>query len=173
MIRFRTSVLLLALSLSGVWSILPAYAEDAAKADAGDGKSEADKKSDKKPEGDAKKGPDDVSGGRFVGDPIYIHMAPFVMPIINENGTEQIVTLALDIQVSDFNTADDMHTFMPKVRDAIMTGLYGGLGDGALRNGKLVNIAKIKAKAISSLRAVIPGDKITDVLVQGVAQRTF
>ncbi len=120
--------------------------------------------------GDKKKG-DDVSGGRFRGDPIYVHISPMVLPVINDTGVEQLVTLIIDVQVKDFNAADDMHTNMPKVMDALMRSLYGGLGQGTLRNGKLVNVAKVKNKAIGAVGEVIGPDNVLDVLVQGVGQR--
>ncbi len=121
--------------------------------------------------GGEKKKDDDVSGGRFQGDPIYVHIAPMVLPVINDTGVEQLVTIILDVQVKDFNAADDMHTNMPKVMDALMRALYGGLGQGALRNGKLVNVAKVKAKSIGAVGEVIGPENVRDVLVQGVGQR--
>jgi hypothetical protein len=143
-----------------------AYAQDdapAAKADAPKGEGSKD--------GDKKKGDDDVSGGRFAGDPIYVHIAPMVLPVISDNGVEQLVTIILDVQVKDFDAADTMHTNMPKVQDALMRALYGGLGQGTLRNGKLVDVTKVKKKAIAAVSEVIGVDHIQDVLVQGVSQR--
>src|ERR1700722_14190738 len=75
--------------------------------------------------GDSKrKGSDDVSGGRFAGDPIYVHISPMVLPVINNNGVEQLVTIILDVEVKDFDSADAMHTHMPKVQDSLMRALY-------------------------------------------------
>src|ERR1700729_1579363 len=73
----------------------PAAPKEAAPADSKEeSKGEGGKDADAK-----KKGSDDVSGGRFVGDPIYIHVAPLVLPVINENGVEQLVTILFSIQV--------------------------------------------------------------------------
>jgi flagellar basal body-associated protein FliL len=119
----------------------------------------------------SKKQGDDTFGGRFAGDPIYIHMSPMVLPVINENGVEQLITIIMDIQVKDFDSADQMHNNMPRVQDALMRALYGGLGQGVLRNGKLVDIAKIKNKAIAAVSEVIGNGNVRDVLIQGVAQR--
>jgi flagellar FliL protein len=122
--------------------------------------------------GDAKKkSADDVSGGRFSGDPIYVHIAPLVLPVINDKGVEQIVSIILDVQVKDFDAADAMHTNMPRVMDALMSSLYGSLGQESLRGGKLVNVGKVKSKAIAAIGKVVGADNIRDVLVQGVAQR--
>jgi flagellar basal body-associated protein FliL len=94
-----------------------------------------------------------------------------VMPIISDAGVEQLVTIVLDIEVKDFDAADNLHSNMPKVMDALMQGLYGGLGQGSLRKGKLVDVAKVKTKATAALRKALGEDSIKNVLVQGVAQR--
>jgi len=112
-----------------------------------------------------------VTGGRFVGDPIYVHIDPMVMPVINDNGVEQLATIIMDVEVKDFDAADTMHAHMPKVMDALMRHLYGGLGSGALRNGKLVDVTKVKNKAIAAVGEVIGADNVRDVLIQNVSQR--
>jgi len=167
------SVLLFALVM-GAWA-LPAVAVDEgaapppAKPKSGDapkaeeGGDAAKKKRD---------GGEDVSGGRFAGDPVYVHLTPMVMPIITDDGVEQIVTLIIDVEVKDFDVADNMHTNMPKIRDALMRALYGGLGKGTMRKGKMVDINRIKAKATTALNELM-GDGIREVLIQGVAQRVL
>jgi flagellar basal body-associated protein FliL len=125
------------------------------------------KKDDKKKD----EGENDVTGGRFEGDPVYVHIAPMVMPIINDHGVEQLVMLTLDIEVKDFDAANEVRARMPKIRDALMRKLYGGLGSGNLRNGKLIDVTKIKAKALTAITDVVGKDNVRDVLVQGVSQR--
>ncbi len=125
------------------------------------------------PGGETKKPSDkDVSGGRFVGDPVYVHLAPMVMPIISDEGLEQTVTLLIDVQVKDFDVADQVQSNMPKVMDALMRALYGGLGKGYLRNGKMIDVTKLKARATTALTDVV-GPGIVEVLVEGVSQRMF
>jgi len=141
-----------------------APAPPAASADSGK------KEGDKKEEGGSKK-PDDVSGGRFAGDPVFVHLDPMVLPVITEDGAEQLVTLQIAVEVKNFDVADNVHTNMPLVRDALMRALYGGLGNGALRNGMLVDVSRIKAKATAALNPVIGAENIRDVLIEAVAQR--
>jgi flagellar basal body-associated protein FliL len=117
------------------------------------------------------KAPEGVTGGRFAGDPIYVHIAPMVLPVITDQGVEQLITMQIDVEVKDFDTADKLHTEMPRVMDALMRALYGGLGQGSLRRGKLVDIAKIKAKAAAAVESVVGAENVKDVLIQGVAQR--
>jgi hypothetical protein len=119
---------------------------------------------------DKKKG-NDITGGRFEGDPIYVHIAPMVLPVINDNGAEQLITIIFDVQVKNFDAADAMQSNMPKVMDSLLRSLYGGLGQGALRNGKLVNVGRVKTKAMSAVGEIIGNDNVQDVLIQGVSQR--
>jgi flagellar FliL protein len=167
---------ILALLVAGAWALPVMAAEgDSATAPTADAKPSKDAAKDKKETSDEesggkKKGPEDVSGGRFAGDPVYVHIAPMVLPVISDQGVEQLITILIDVEVKDFDVADNMHANMPRVMDALMRSLYGGLGQGSLRNGKLVDVAKVKARATAALNEVI-GDGIREVLIQGVAQR--
>jgi flagellar basal body-associated protein FliL len=120
---------------------------------------------------DADKKDQDVSGGHFAGDPVYVHLAPMILPVITDTGAEQIVTLQIAIEVKDFDAADSVHTNMPRVMDALMRVLYGGLGNGNLRNGQLVDVDKIKTSATSAVGEVIGADNIRNVLIEAIAQR--
>jgi flagellar protein FliL len=129
------------------------------------GKSEKGKKNDKK------KGEEDITGGRFAGDPIYVHIQPMILPIISDDGVEQLVSLMLDVRVKDLATANALHKNMPRVIDSLWRNLYGGLDEGSLRDGKLVNVGKIKNNAIRAVGEIAGRENILDVLVVGVAQR--
>jgi len=141
-------------------------------------KKEEPKKDSKKEEGGEggegegkKKAPADISGGRFAGDPVYVHLDPMILPVITDTGAEQIVVLQITIQVKDFDAADIIHTNMPKVKDSLMRALYGGLGNGDLRQGQLVDVTRVKSKAIKALGVAVGADNIRDVLIEAVAQR--
>ncbi len=114
---------------------------------------------------------DDVTGGKFAGDPIFVHLSPIILPVIDEKGTEQIVTIVIDLEVKDVDVADNIHTIMPRVRDTLMQALYGGLTSKDLSGGKVVNITSIKNKAMIALTDLVGPNNLRDVLVQGVAQR--
>lgn len=115
----------------------------------------------------------EISGGHFDGDPIYIHLKPLVLPIVNDSGAQQIVTLQIDLQIRDFDTADSMHSNMPRVRDSIMRALYGGLGNGSLRNGNMLDVDRIKTRVQRALDETFGKNTIQNVLIQAFAQRTL
>ena len=148
----------------------PAFAAEEGKKDEHAEKKEGGKEGG---EGEKDKKASDVSGGRFAGDPVYVHLEPLVMPIITEDGAEQIVTLLIDIEVKDFDAGDLVHSNMPRVRDALLRALYGGLGSGKLQNGRMVNVTAIKNRATKAIGEVIGAENVREVLVQGVAQRVL
>jgi flagellar protein FliL len=123
--------------------------------------------------GGKKKGPKDVTGGRFAGDPIYIHMDPIILSVITRTGVEQIVTIQLALEIQDLDVADDIHRNMPRVKDALMQALYGGLGNGDLRGGNMVDVAKVKTKTMAAMNNLLGTGKAKDVLIEGVSQRMF
>ncbi len=167
-------VLLVAITVVAGGVPLPVFAAEESSALSANAKPDAEKKPAKEEGGEEgakpKKGSEDVSGGRFAGDPVYVHITPMVLPVISDQGVEQLVTIIIDVEVKDFDVADNMHTNMPRVKDALMRALYGGLGQGSLRDGKLVNVNRVKSRASAALHEVV-GDGIRDVLVQGIAQR--
>ncbi len=157
------TALLLALCAGVLASPLPAFAAE--EAEDGEGKEKGEKG---KSEKDKNKS---IVGGRFENDPIYVHVAPLIMPIINDKGVEQLVTLLVDIQVKDFDAAEKLQGNMPRIIDSLLQHLYGKLGEGNLKNGKLVNIGKIKKEAVLAVGKIIGAENVKDVLVQGVSQR--
>jgi hypothetical protein len=153
----------------GAWQgafVSQAFAAGHGEAKSEGGKEEKGEKGEKK-----KKGGEDITGGRFEGDPIYVHIAPMVLPIINNDGVEQIVSLIISVHVKDLDTANALHKNMPRVTDSLLRHLYGGLDEGSLRKGKLVNVSKIKKKALEALSEIVSPESLLDVLVEGVAQR--
>lgn len=114
----------------------------------------------------SKKDKDSAPGGGS-----YVHLQPIFLPVVSENGAEQIVTLLIDLQVKDLDAVIRLRQTMPRIQDSIVQALYGGLGDGSLRKGHVVDISKIKAKIANVLDRLPDGHAVTDVLIQGVAQR--
>ncbi len=142
--------------------VSPAFAAHGAKKSEGEKSEKGESK---------KKSGEEITGGRFAGDPIYVHIAPMTLPIISEDGVEQIVSLIISVHVKDLETANTLHRNTPRVTDSLLRHLYGGLDEGTLRKGKLVNLPKIKKKAIEAIGEIVEPDKILDVLIEGVAQR--
>lgn len=140
-----------------------AYASDHGGGGHGGESKPAEKKGEDSGEG--------VTGGKFEGDPAYVRLQPVIFPIISDRGAEQIVTLLIQLQSKDFDTATKMHEKMPKLKDAILQALYGGLSDGKMRNAYMLDLEKIKANIKSTVNRVFGEGSVVDVLIQAVAQR--
>ncbi|MER2519748.1 MAG: hypothetical protein ABTQ34_03550 [Bdellovibrionales bacterium] len=115
----------------------------------------------------------EITGGRFSGDPIYVHLPVLILPVISSKGAQQIVTLLINVEVDNFGVANDIHDKMPHMMDALMRALYGKLGEGDLLEGKLVNIDRVKEQATKAVTEVTGSGKVRNILIQGVAQRIY
>jgi flagellar basal body-associated protein FliL len=64
-----------------------------------------------------------ITGGLTSDDPIFLHMAPITLPVINDYGAQQIVTMLVDLHMNDLENAQKMQKEMPRIKDAIMQAL--------------------------------------------------
>jgi flagellar basal body-associated protein FliL len=112
-----------------------------------------------------------ISGGRFAGDPVYVRLQPILLPVINDKGAQQIVTMVIDIQVKDLDIADTIHNQMPRVQDTVLRALYSALSEDSSRNNPMVDIEVIKTRVFNSLDKMLGANVVDDILIQAIAQR--
>ncbi len=112
-----------------------------------------------------------ITGGQGPDDPIFLHLAPLTLPIINDYGAQQLVTMLIDLQMKALEPAQKMQKEMPRLKDAVLQALYGGLADGSMCNAQALDIPKIKTAIHDTINRVFGGDYVQEVLIQGVAQR--
>lgn len=151
-----------------LYPIAVLHASEGTKAEA---QSEGGKKGEDKKGGEKENKEGSISGGKFEGDPFYVHLTPFILPVVTEKGAEQIVTLMVDLRVKDGSTANKAQDNMPRIKDAMMGVLYGGLGSGELRNGALVDVAGVRRKIMSAVTSIMGEGTVEEVLIQAIAQR--
>lgn len=147
------------------WLVLP----DVAYAKSDESQQDKDKKADTK---SRKEESSTITGGLSGGkEPIYLHMAPITFPIIDDNGAQQIVTILVDIQAQKYDMALKMQEQMPKLKDAILQALYGGMSDSTMRNAHMLDIPKIKVSIIDTINRMFGVGYAQDALIQAVSQR--
>jgi len=112
-----------------------------------------------------------ITGGQYEGDPVYLHLAPLILPVINDYGAQQIVTMLVDLHIKNREKAEEMQKQMPKIKDAMLQGLYGSLSDGSVRNGNALDIIKIKDNLQTTLNRVFEEGAVEEVLIQAVSQK--
>ncbi|MFA6280337.1 MAG: hypothetical protein WC612_06055 [Bdellovibrionales bacterium] len=112
-----------------------------------------------------------ITGGMTDNDPIYLNLPAITMPVINKYGAQQVISMIINVRVSERAAAEAMQANMPKLRDSLFQVLYTGFSDGSLRNDNAVDLAGVKAIVIQTINALYQKDYATDVLIQAMAQR--
>ncbi len=158
--------------LLGIFAI--SFALNAAPAFAG-GHGAAPKK-DSGGHGEAKKGGDGGHGSAAdtsddPSRPQYVKISPLILPMIGDNGVEQVVSLVIVIEVQSRDIATEVIGMSPKLNDAFITDLYGAIDRrDRMRNG-LLDVSYIKERLTKLTVGIMGPDKIKGILVQGITQR--
>jgi flagellar basal body-associated protein FliL len=103
--------------------------------------------------------------------PQYVKISPLILPMIGDNGVEQIVSLVIVIEVSSRDVATEVISKSPRINDAFLTDLYGAIDRRErMRNG-LLDVTYLKDRLTKLVIEIMGADKIKGVLVQGITQR--
>ncbi len=101
----------------------------------------------------------------------YFQMSPLMIPIIQQGGIVQQVSLVVSIEVP-YGKIPTIERYQPRLADAFIQDLYGVLGAGyGLVNGKVLDVHAIKKRMLSVTQKVLGPETATDVLLQVVQQR--
>ncbi len=101
----------------------------------------------------------------------YVTLDPLILPIIDQDGVYQVLSLAVVIEVNGVNDADKIKAKAPRLKDAYIQDMYGILNENAALKGGVVQVNIIK-KRLNRITNEVMGDDIeTEVLLQVVQQR--
>lgn len=112
---------------------------------------------------------DDGHGGGKGGK--FVELDPLVLPIIDEGGVTQLVSIVIVIEVSKSNKAEEVKQYSPRLKDAYIQDMYGILNRHAAMKGGVVQIGMIKQRLNRVTKDVLGPDVVKDVLLQVVQQR--
>ncbi len=99
----------------------------------------------------------------------YVKIEPLILPVIDNDGVYQVLSLVVVIEVGGVNDAEKVKAKKPKLKDAYIQDMYGVLNESsAIRNG--VVQVKIIKKRLNAITHKIMGDVETEVLLQVVQQ---
>lgn len=102
---------------------------------------------------------------------IFVELHPLILPILDDNGISQTVSLVVSVEVTDQAAADKIKNLQPRLHDAFIQDMYGALNRRAVMNGGVIEVAKIKERLNRVGVAVVGEGAIKDVLLQVVRQR--
>ena len=100
----------------------------------------------------------------------YIKLDPLLLPIIDEDGVQQVVSMVVAIEVDESN-AERVKEISPRLTDAYIQSMYGILNRHAALKGGIIQVRIIKER-LNKITDEVLGDEIdTEVLLQLVQQR--
>lgn len=109
--------------------------------------------------------------GEDPNKPRYVKIAPLILPVIGDNGIEQIVSLVVIIEAANKDSAEQIIELSPRLNDAFITDLYGSIDRREMMGNGLVNVAHIKDRLTVLSDKILGKDKYKSILVQGINQR--
>tara|TARA_B100001989_G_scaffold246915_2_gene218426 strand:+ start:1181 stop:1588 length:408 start_codon:yes stop_codon:yes gene_type:complete len=101
----------------------------------------------------------------------FVKLDPLILPIIDTNGVQQIVSLVVAIEVSGVNNAEKVKTMSPKLTDAYIQDMYGVLNEQVALKGGVIQVSVIKERLMHVTEDIMGEDIVSDVLLQVVQQR--
>lgn len=126
----------------------------------------------KKAEHEAKAEEAKKEGGEPV-KPSYVKMGALNLPIIDENGVTQIVSLVVSIEVPAAENVSEVEDLRPRLNDAFIQDMYGALNrKNAMHNG-VIQVDAIKERLNRVCARVVGKEKVKDVLLEVVQQRSL
>ena len=105
------------------------------------------------------------------GPPVYVRFNPLQLPLIGDDGIDQVIDIIVALEVPDDAAADQVIAMAPRLNDAILRDLYGVLHTSRIMRGGVVNVNAIKLRIVDVAQGIMGDELVTDALVQGVAQR--
>jgi len=105
------------------------------------------------------------------GDPIYVDLAPLVLPVIDGDRVQQVLQFTITVQVADEKAADHIRSIKPLLTDAYIQDLYGALERRRVLDGKVLDIERLKEE-LRRVSTNVLGDKgFEEILIQRISQR--
>ncbi len=112
----------------------------------------------------------DAHGGGH-GKSAFVELDPLILPIIDNNGVSQVVSLVVVIEVENEKKAEEVRKYEPRLKDAYLQALYGVLNKHVALQGGVIKVDMIKKHLQDISHKVMGDDVINGVLLQVVQQR--
>lgn len=100
----------------------------------------------------------------------FIELNPLILPIINEHGRTQVISLVVAIEVDSQEKADMVTKFQPRLADAFLSDLYGSFAQKMPVSG-IIPISYLKERLNFMSEKVLGEEVVRDVLVQVMQKR--
>lgn len=109
--------------------------------------------------------------GEHGGGSQFVELEPLILPIVDNEGVNQVVSLVVSLEVGSAEDAAQVEHMAPKLKDAYIQDMYGVLNRYAALKGGVVQVAEIKKRLNKISNDIMGEDVVHDVLLQVVQQR--
>ena len=103
----------------------------------------------------------------------YVELDPLILPIVDENGVSQTISLVIALEVKNASTAGKVQSISPRLKDAFIQDMYGVLNRKASMDGGVVKVDQLKERLNRVSKRILGENKINSVLLQVVNQRAI
>lgn len=104
-------------------------------------------------------------------EPTFVEMDPLILPIVDNSGVTQVVSLVIALEVEDKEIAKKIEALTPRLKDAYIQDMYGVLNKYAAMKGGVIQVSTIKERLNIVTDEVLGGVGEAKVLLQVVQQR--
>lgn len=101
----------------------------------------------------------------------FVELDVLILPIVDDNGVSQTVSMVVALEVSGAGDADKVKGMEPKLKDAFIQDMYGVLNRHAALKGGVIQVGMIKQRLNKISNDVMGTGVVDDVLLQVVQQR--
>lgn len=110
-------------------------------------------------------------GGHGEGGAVeYVKLDPLILPLVTNDGLNQVVSLVVAIEVMDAANKQAVTNLVPRLTDAFIQDMYGVISSEAMKDGVL-QVGYLKERLNKISQKVLGGEIETNVLLQVVQQR--
>lgn len=102
---------------------------------------------------------------------VFVEIDPLILPIIDADGINQLVSLVIVLQVHDEAQKAEVTLQMPRIKDAYIQDMYGVLNKHVALKDGVIQVGIIKEKLGIANDRVLGEGVVQDVLLQVVQQR--
>ena len=101
----------------------------------------------------------------------FVKLEPLILPIIDNIGVTQVVTLVVVLEVNGSDAASKAQMYAPRLKDAFIQDMYGVLNRKASLEGGVIKVDQLKARLNRATKKVLGENQVNDVLLQVVQQK--
>lgn len=130
------------------------------KAEAAVGEEQAENKADH-----------DKKGGHGEAKTAFVELDPLILPVIDNTGVSQVVSLIIALEVPDESAAEEVKRLSPRLKDAYIQDMYGALNKHVAMKDGVIQVDKIKGRLNKVTMDVLGEEMVSNVLLQVVQQR--